>query len=86
MRSGSGALSTRGTNLRMAKWQKVSATVSKFNAAYFPHITGCFHLQIYALFSMTSVTQFYGFCKHGNVTFAGKACPGTFRFHRFVMH
>ena len=33
---------------------KVLVTVSNFNA-YFPHITGCFHLQIYAVFTMTNV-------------------------------
>ena len=67
----------------MREWPsgKVLVTVSKFNV-YFPHLTGCFHLQTYAVFSMTSVnvhnaplTQLYGFCKHGKVTFAVKACP-----------
>ena len=40
----------------MREWSSgnVSVTVSKFNA-YFPHITGCFHLQMYAVFSMTNV-------------------------------
>ena len=40
----------------MREWSsgKVSVTVSKFNA-YYPHITGCFHLKIYAVFSMTNV-------------------------------
>ena len=33
---------------------KVSFTVSNFNA-YFPHITGCFHLQICAVFSLANV-------------------------------
>ena len=40
---------------RMAKCI-VSVTVSKFNA-YFPHILGCFHLQSYAVFSMTNVNE-----------------------------
>ena len=35
---------------RMAKWQIFG--YSNFNA-YFPHITGCFHLQIYAVYNMT---------------------------------
>ena len=40
----------------MREWPsgKVWVTFSKFNA-YFPHITGCFHLQIYAVFSLTNV-------------------------------
>ena len=40
----------------MREWPsgKVSVTVSKFNA-YFPHTTGCFYLQINAVFSMTNV-------------------------------
>ena len=40
----------------MRKWPsgKVSVTVSKFNA-YFPHITGWFHVQICAVFSLTNV-------------------------------
>ena len=72
----------------MKKWPsgKVSVTVSKFKNAYSPHITGYFYLQIYAVFSMTNVnaalTQFYGLCKHGKVTFAGKVCPVIFRFYR----
>ena len=38
----------------MREWSsgKVSVTVNKFNA-YFPLITGCFHLQICAVFSLT---------------------------------
>ena len=49
---------------RMAKWQGFRVTVSKF-LAYFPHITGCFHL-LCAVISLTNVnlnvllTQFYG--------------------------
>ena len=40
----------------MREWPsgKVSVTVSKFNA-YFPHITGCFYLQMCAVFSLTNV-------------------------------
>ena len=40
----------------MSEWPSgnISATVSKFNA-YFPHIIGCFHLQICAVFSLTKV-------------------------------
>ena len=40
----------------MSEWQsgKVLVTFSNLNA-YFPHITGCFYLQIYAVFSMTDV-------------------------------
>ena len=44
---------THFSDKRMAKCI-VLVTVSKFNA-YFPHITGCFHLQIYAVFSLTNV-------------------------------
>ena len=44
------------THFLMREWpsDNVSATVTKFNA-YFPYTTGCFHLQIYAAFSMTNV-------------------------------
>ena len=44
----------KGTMIFTHFYEKVSGTVSKFNA-YFPHITGCFHLQIHAIFSMTDV-------------------------------
>ena len=33
---------------------KLLVTFSKFNA-YFPHIIGCFHLQLYVEFNMTNV-------------------------------
>ena len=40
----------------MREWSsgKVLVTVGRFNP-YFPHITGCFHLQICAVFSLTDV-------------------------------
>ena len=40
----------------MREWPsgKVSVTFSKFNA-YFPHILGSLHSQMYAVFSMTNV-------------------------------
>ena len=70
----------------MSEWPSgnTSATVSKFNA-YFLHITGCFHLQICAVFSLTNVppTQFYGFFM---VTFATKDVLLILGFINSAMH
>ena len=43
----------------MKEWSsgKVSITVSKLNAYYFPHIPGYFHLQICAVFNLTLILQ-----------------------------